>query len=304
MRRLTILSLALGLFLFGCKGPDQVAKNPPEAPPATTEPAPAGDIPTPTDPPKTNESAPKADPKAEPKAASAPWKPTAETQAVEIAKKVDAMIKSLSSVQADAQMEMTISGGTVKMNAGAKIKDPKTFYIQYPYVAGRVPMSAVIKANGQKVGELREGKPVEPGVTVSGTPRELGWEVATVGKLRKIPVQVSPLRIREIPRMVFSGLADGSTPFTDFVRSLEKGGFKVMVDKRVTPYENREITNYRILGEKGNEKVEIVVDGTLYLPVTINATTDKVGPRVESLRWSTRWQNNVKFDPKDFAIDL
>jgi hypothetical protein len=300
MRRLTLLSLALGLFLTGCRGSDPIAKNPPEPAPATTEPAPVGESPKPVDAPKSNETVAKVDPKP----ARAPWKPTAETQAVEIAKKVDAMIVSLRSVQADAQMEVTIPEGIVKVTAGAKIKDDKTFYIQYPYIPGRRPMTAVIKSNGQKVGELREGKPVEPGTTVSGTPKELGWEIAAAGKLPKNPVQVSPLRVREIPRMVFAGLADGSTPFTDFVRALEKGGFKVKVDKRVTPYEGREITNYRILGDKGNEKVEIVVDGTLYLPVTINATSDKVGSRVESLRWSTRWQNQVKFDPKEFAIDL
>jgi hypothetical protein len=307
MKRVLIASAVLLPVLFGCQGaqPNKAATNDHTSEPAVTPDTSSTPEPkTPRD--KASEPVTSNPEPSAPVARTAKPTPLATSEAndpLAIAKRIDLMLGTLQGVKATSKMHMDVGEGWGRAIAQAEIQSPREFRIQYVAIDQRMPTLAYLQADGQRVGELVGGKPHKPGQKNTGkTSTELGWTTAPVGKLTPKKAPITPLRPLEITRLVFAGLADGTPSVSNFINALKNAGYKIRVDQRSTTIDARVVRNYIITANKGGDKVEMVVDGELFLPVTINASAKSVDGKPQALKWSTSWKNGVKFDQKDFEL--
>jgi hypothetical protein len=116
---------------------------------------------------------------------------------------------------------------------------------------------------------------------------------------------------KSFPTDVFDGLTDGGDYWSALIGAWQRGvqGFKLSVEERTTPYQDRKIKNYRVVAERpvpgpgGRvETVELVVDGQIFLPVTIRSHAWDQQGREFQYQWSAEWKNNQKLDASKFKI--
>lgn len=292
--RTFILIVGACLVVVGCSSPqDRVTKNDlpaaTEAPPAVAE---GGQ----------NSSGAESGSKAPANGdAAAPQPPTAWRTAKEspqkVAHLVDAMLSSLSGVSAKVVYAMSLESGDLSGILNQKIKSPTVYSLQYPVIKQMRPDTIYTRADGKVVSEVIDEKRTNRPVTAK----------------RPAPQNMVENWPELAPREVFAGLLDRRKPFTEYVDALMRpnSGYSVMLQERSGKQGTRTVHQYRIYafrkGPKaakgGDSEVSIVVDADIHLPVEVSASIKKPGmSREHRVDWNAKWQNNQKFDAKDFVV--
>lgn len=293
----SVLAVA-AVLLSGCGGGQKAAQR---GPAPAEPPTPAPGAPNPdgasSAPPKNPLENAKVDVPAIPKKNTEGWASGDKVSPREIAARMDQAMRSLRNVR----MVATVVGKTPKgrilpSTFPAEIQDARTFRIHYLRLRDGEPTTGIATANGSKLVELTDGGMSTPRA-VAGSPKR---------DMEKF-VEAWP---RSFPSDVFDGLIDGGDFWTSLVGAWERGvqGYKLTVEERTTPYQNKQVRNVRFVAERPMpgpggrvETVELVVDGQIFLPVTIRAHT--WGPKGEwEYQWSAEWKNNQKLDASSFKI--
>ena len=210
------------------------------------------------------------------------------------------MLRSLKNVGATIQYGMTMEAGNASGTLTEEIKDPNNFRIEYPIVRfdpkrGQMPALVFDRANGKELNEsINNDTHSLPMPTKKEKPQNLvdGWPL--IGS-----------------REVFAGVLDGRQPFSEYMKELAdpKNGYQTKVSERSQIYKGMKVSDYKIdavrsgsmATVRGASAISMIIDANIHLPVTITAYIKKPGaPREDRLEWSASWQNNMKFDPKDF----
>lgn len=295
MKKATLLIALAALVVVGCSRKESPAPEPGPAPVAQGNPAPEpapGTAPDPSKPSAVEAAeVPPIAPRGNGGWAEVKLSPT------DVAGKMDAAMKGLKNVTCIATLVGSTPNGKIMPSTfPAYIKDAKTFRISYMKLDAGVPLTGMATADGTYTVQLKEG-----GMT---TPRKLANTGAWDGKAL---VAGWPTNFAE---HVFDGLAVRNGLWTALVQGWMSGagGYRLSIEERVTPFQGRNVKNYRYVAERPtgqggkNEQVEVVVDGQIFLPVTIRTVGYDAKGRETKVQWSGDWKNNQILDPKLFAI--
>lgn len=229
--------------------------------------------------------------------------------AIEIAKRVDAKMASLTNMRADSSYVLGVTKGQANGTVRAEIVNRSKFNIQYPTVVNGIPKIAAFRADGSRVHErtLTQAKGSNEGKVV--------WQLLrSAAKPAPKPGTALVQRLStELSRTIFGGHIDGGTPFTTVVAALSKGmgGYKVRVEERSTKVGQRVIRNYSIIAERtpeaaaklGGSRIDMVFDRDLYLPVTVRVTQKVAGQaHTNGTMWTTHWHSGQTFPAESFKV--
>lgn len=292
--RLPTLALLSLLLVWGCGGGKNKTGVAGPVAESTVKPAPGPEAPP------TGETPPK---NVEVEVPPIPAKNTkgwasGKLDAVELAAKMDAAMKGLRNVTITATVVgKTPEGKLMPSTFPGEIQNDRTFRISYLRLSEGVPTTGIVTADGSKLVVLGEG-----GLS---SPRKLGSSPKRdVEKL----VEEWP---QSFPSKVFDTLIEGGAYWSTLVGGWQRGtqGFKLSMEERETPSRGRKVKNYRVVAErsvpgpgKRVEMVELVVDGQIFLPVTIRSHSWDARGREYQFQWSAEWKNNQKLDAAKFRI--
>ena len=190
--------------------------------------------------------------------------------------------------------------GTGYFEGDLKVRDSKTYYIDFVVVAER-PFSGTLAADGThrivRVGDdLSALKPVSEQIPVAKAhPETL--------------VQAWP---EDFSRLAFQGLTEGEDAWAQVLKGFESGaaGYKATLEERRIVSKGREFLAYRILARRpadpkrkiGSSEVEIVVDGKWFLPVTIRTVSKDAEGGNWKVQWNAQYRFKQTFVPENFQL--
>lgn len=298
--------LAFSALLAGCQsggGSDQVAQKKPDAAPEATSPnaTGSGSTPAPTPPVVKDE---KGNPVPE-AASKMPTMPTVKQNFKEIpapktngwdksdltgaqlADKVGSAIAGLKQVTGKAVVDLRTPEGKGQFNLQYEIGEPGKYRLNYlrPTV---VPEASVVVSDGAKKVWLEQDGFSDPIPTNKLAPD------ASVK-----PADLAPSFPKRYTRLMFANLTDKTDYWKPLFSQLlaQKDGISTVVEKRVMPFEGRQITSYRLRARRSDEaakkygpyELEVVIDGHRFLPVTVRSRVAQPGGEVWQNEWSMRW---------------
>ena len=297
MKNATLLIALAALMVVGCSRKDTPTPEPGPAPVVQGAPAPA---PEPAPVPEVDTSKPSDAATLEmppiPAKGNGGWA-VVKLSPTDVSGKMDAAMQGLKNVTCIATLVGTTPLGKIMPSTfPAYIKDAKTFRISYMKLAEGVPLTGIATADGVYTIQMREGGMTDPKKLGSGG----AWD-------RKTLVSGWPANFAE---HVFDGLTVRDGLWTALVKGWMSGsgGYTLSLEERVTPYQGRNIKNYRYVAERSTgkdgkkEQVELVVDGQIFLPVTIRTVAYDAKGRETKVQWAGDWKNNQILAPKLFAI--
>lgn len=182
------------------------------------------------------------------------------------------------------------------------IQDRKNYKIDF-LVIDKKPVSGTDVANGK-----------DRMVRVDATwtkPMEVGKPLDVVNRS---PSQLASIWISDFSRMAFQGLTDGKGAWSQVFDSWSKGfeGFKPTVEERHMKYQGVNVTSFRIRAERSGSavstygpcKIEIVVDGRHFLPVTVRVERKDKEGKPWLTQWSAQWRFKQNLASSDFKMPL
>lgn len=318
------------LLLAGCNAPAPSAKsggNPtpgmpdPKAAPTPTE---SGDKPldpenssakpntVPSGIPDSSKGAPTVDAKGAPitpSPASVPiekeqtgnWKKST-LDAATIAKNVSNRIGRLENCKSEAALHVKLGDGSGQLNLESFFGAKGQYSIAYGLMDSRPYFCAVRSDGKNKIVLLKD--------TMS-KPMPITAKDASTQALRTNVVGAFP---RDFSRGIYTSLTDGWDSWSQLIAAVRKpnSGYTLVTEERLTPYQGMNIVNYRLLIKRtpaaakkfGSLEMEVVIDKVHWLPVTIRSQTTDLKGIVSNQLWASKWQFNVKNDPKMFELNL
>jgi hypothetical protein len=187
----------------------------------------------------------------------------------------------------------------------SEIESPTKFHIEYPTAT-----TETVSGNGTRKGYTR--------VTALADGRRLGFVSVAYGFRDVQPVASAKLAdscpigewVREYPKFILSPVRGGK-PFEKLVALARKvgAGLKVSVDERSFEYRGQILHQRRLTVERKKGygtplHIQIVIDASLYFPVTIEAKSGSTKKDQVLTSWSGSWgrSKSGKFPPDDFVL--
>lgn len=323
MKRLVFWSGIIVLGVGGSLGCSSPAKKTTESGPVATKTAPEPEA---TPPAASNTEPPKAPPIVDPKTGKVDpkaIKPIAPSRKLydipptgtqnwtasklsgkELASKIGSAMRTMKATYGRTVATIktpTGGGGTGQVTSEIKVQDAKVYSIQY-MVIGIMPETGEVRADGKRRaftgpnGAIKDRLPISvpsPEAKLSSSQIASSWP-------------------KKFPRLAFLGLTDAKDPWMPVISDLVSGrsGFKAEVSERSIDFRGRKVRNYRITAKRnpaaakelGPCEIEMVFDGTRYLPVTIRVISTVPKEGEYKIQWQSGWNFNQKFRPEDFKI--
>lgn len=126
------------------------------------------------------------------------------------------------------------------------------------------------------------------------------------------PAQLVARFPNEFPRFLFQGATDGKDPWVPLISAWARGagGYKAVVQERNITYQNRKYKSFRIKLDRtaeaakklGKSTLEVVFDGTFFLPVTVRELREDLRGKSWVIQWAGNYSFNQKFKPTDFQM--
>lgn len=201
-------------------------------------------------------------------------------------------------VAAEAKATLYIDApiGTGSTETDTQIKNPKTYHVELTDLQFKHPTTIIVSADGARR------------AVFTAVSQESKWS-PTVPVEQPVKAFTGAELVKrwptEFPKLALSFFLTRNDPWAPFVASLAKGvgGYKLIAERRTLQYNGKPVKLQRLLATRASDgaEIEIVVDGTHFLPVTIRSTTGN-GPKPTKLMWTATWRGNQKFDPSSFAV--
>lgn len=210
----------------------------------------------------------------------------------DLAAKIDKRFATLTQAGYDSVISISQpDGGKGMVKAQGKILSPRKFNVIYEEWQGKHPARITLISNGKTAWTDRNRS------------MAIGSKKPTTGLLKTSPIasrsQLPDAWLKLMPSYVLGWYLHQTPVYVPLVDALMNPAshFKVITEKRTTTYQGRIITDYRLLatrsadksGGKGYGELEIVVDGGMFLPVTVRARYREPKGGADDVMWSGRW---------------
>lgn len=229
------------------------------------------------------------------------WRPT-KLSVAQLAAKVEASVRNIKNTEVAIKMLAQTSEGRGQFDGIMRIRDNRNYRMD-TFVVKPQPVTAIYTSNGKSRFVLYDGQ-FKP---KSGFPA--GTRLASATSDPKKLVQLFPI---EFGRLMFQGLTDGLDSWGPVLNAWNAGatGYKVKIEERVMTYAGKKILTYRVLADRtpaaaktqGSSKIELRVDGTNFLPVTVRETRVDLKKKTWIIQWSSIYSFGKKFNADDFRI--
>ena len=226
------------------------------------------------------------------------WKPT-NVAASDLAAQVGKAMAALRDTKATIYVDVETPMGRGYMNQTAKIQDNKHYKIEYAILGDRPKLSFVV-ANGKEKQEQIDGK-WEPAVALSKTLPDANAPES----------QMAEKWALDFTRSIWTGFTDSRDSWTPVIAQWQQGtgGYQVTTQERHLNYQGHDLVDYRIQAERtpeaaaklGKSTVQIVIDATRHLPVTIISNNTDASGKNWKMMWTSKYDFGKKFGPKDFS---
>ncbi len=320
--RLSLLSFVALSLVIGCAKDNPVAKGagPEQAPPkqvqntnddpviatpeAQKDPATKPDEKEPEKPVDAN-SAMLSPKKLEPLPVKVPapgtqgWARTSMTVDI-LGKRIEGAVQNLRNARARLSTIAQTSEGQGTYDQEVAIQDRQNYKIDF-LVIDKKPVSGTDVANGKS-------RMVRVDATWTN-PMEVGKPLDVVNRSAS---QLASIWVSDFSRMAFQSLTDGKGAWSQVFGAWTKGfeGFKPVVEERHMKYQGVNVTSYRIRAERtgssvatyGPCKIEIVVDGRHFLPVTVRVDRKDKEGKPWLTQWSAQWRFKQNLASSDFGM--
>ncbi len=224
---------------------------------------------------------------------------------MDLAKKVDATIRTLSGVSGDVRVFLDYpDGGKGQSEAKLFVKNPRTFRIE--------SMGLGLGGHGREVVQIEQigdgSDTAELGVHGWTRPKPVGARQPESSLLAAWP--------KQFPRLMFSGLQTGHATWTELVAQASKpnSGVVIRSEEKKAVVNGHPTVTRRILMTRtpaqakklGPMTVEMVVGSSTGLPLTIKSTLKQPhqkGPL--NILWTTYWRKGLQnLPPNAFVIPV
>lgn len=200
--------------------------------------------------------------------------------------------------RADISFQNYEGNGT--MSAYYRIQDPSTYQLDLPNLIG-MPVLSQITANGMLKQSFHGGKFTK---AVKLDFRSFYSSIKTNELAMAWTTDFVPL--------MFRGLIDRNDGWQTLLTAFgdPKGNYTFTTQQRDMTYQGHVIRNYRFLinrkaaaaKKEGKLEMEIVVDGTRYIPVTVRVDATDTKGNVFRANWSAQWNFKQTFSPQQFEL--
>ncbi len=207
----------------------------------------------------------------------------------QLAQEADRSMKILDNAAYDGVISLNIEKGRGVTQVHGAIEDGHKFHAQYETWAGDHPAVVLVVSDGVNRYTDRDKK------------LGVGDKMAT----REVLHSQSPgsgaqlLRdwLTDMPAYVTGWYRFQANVYQPLIQELQNPAnqFKVVAEKRVTPYQGQLVTDYRILATRspssqlGYAELEIILDGDRFLPVTVRSRYRFPGKGPNEMMWSAHW---------------
>jgi hypothetical protein len=190
------------------------------------------------------------------------------------------------------------SEGTGQVDGLLRIQDRYRYRMDY-VVHKAQPFSCSVAADGKRK-FVRSGEQVLTPVLASQQ-----------SKYAKLPIEMyADTFFDDYSRMMFQGLTDGVDAWTPMIASFKQNGFTLKLEERRLSHMGREYLNYKLTGFrakdprklKSNQRFEVVLDGTFWLPVTVTTSWKDAKGKPWDSQWSAGFAFGRKFKPEDLTL--
>ncbi len=228
------------------------------------------------------------------------WKSTSDNPAVWLAA-ADKKLKSLKGASCEFQFKIDMAGGHGFSGGKTALASPVEFRLEYPVVRmGDHPdiyKESLLVTNNQFaiLADTGNNKPL-PAAGVHRGPSE-SWESS-------FP--------HDFPRLMLDGYGSGLAPLTSYLQAIKKsGGYQVKAETQTATVAGRKVTLQRILITRNSLQLkpngpflmEIILDGSLAVPITVRSQTVGLEHKPLNLFWTGKWElSGQKFDDKTFTF--
>jgi hypothetical protein len=292
------------VFLVGCGQPESRAKSPETGDKVVSGSTAPNGSPPPVDPAKSQPSpigkeGSEVTPGIEriAPAGQGKWAKTNRTL-LSLAAKVGEAIAQMRDTFGESLMAVKTPEGNASVRLLYKIKDRQNFRVDH-LIMDVVPSPGSVLADGAEKKVLGAKGFEWTGGVADPTP---GARLSASRIAAQWP--------KDFTRLMFLGLTDGKDTWEGLARELAStdSGFEVDVEERQTNFRNQNWKNYRLHVKRskaaaetlGPCEMEIVIDGKLYLPVTVRVIMEEPGGRPWHQQWSAGWNFDQSFQPEDF----
>jgi len=221
------------------------------------------------------------------KPGSGDWRKAAKPPA-EIMDSVDKAMRQPVPSIALADTNFEVGGATLAGKSTVKIKDGRTYAIEFYTPESRATLNRIISDGSHKA------KFVGEKWTTPETPSAPDASPVDEPTLKNWPTQFM--------RTMFSPYDTGHSVWGPLVRYWQKTGTAVSVEERTSKMKDGR-RYYRIVGTaKDGSQVEIHIDGLRNLPILVRTVTVTGPGRSDKRMWSAAWQFGGTFDAKEFAV--
>ncbi|MBS1713190.1 MAG: hypothetical protein JST30_02510 [Armatimonadetes bacterium] len=221
------------------------------------------------------------------KPGSGDWR-KASKPASEIMDAVDRAMSEPVPMIALADTNFDVGGATLAGKSTVKIKDAKTYAVEYYTPESRATLNRII-SDGAHKSSFSEEKWTPP---------------APPQKPDRSPVDDPTLKAwpQAFMRSMFAAYDSGHTVWGPLVRYWQRNGFTVTVEERTANMkDNRRF--FRIVGTgKDGSQTEIHVDGMRNLPILVRTVTKTADGQSDKRMWSAAWQFGGTFEAKEFRV--
>lgn len=211
-------------------------------------------------------------------------------KASELAKKMSDSMSKLSRTVVESKYDVKTPEGVGTYNLLAQLGEPGHYKIQM-LTSEKIPNTGQIVSNGVRKFRMSMGGKGQL------KPANVPFEDAKLN-----PKETAVDFSKRASRMIYAGITDGSHPWAQLFSAVgdPKSGYETTVERRVTEYRGQNVASYRVVAKRkpeiakslGVSQIEIVIDGTRWLPVTIRAyNVDAKGGE-----WRTDWTAMYKFN--------
>lgn len=218
----------------------------------------------------------------------------------QLAQKVAWATKSMAGVHGQYQMLAQTSEGRGIYTGEMRFQSPALFKLNWVRLEAD-PRNGIFVGDGSKRHSLYDGT-LMPDQAVTqpfkGTTTD--------------PAQLVARFSNEFSRFLFQGAIEGKDPWVPLLTAWGKGagGYATKVEQRKITLANKTYLSYRVkcvrnaaaAKKLGKSELEVVFDGTRFLPITVRETRVDLNGKEWRIQWAGKYLFNQKFKKTDFQM--
>lgn len=139
------------------------------------------------------------------------------------------------------------------------------------------------------------------------TPMLVRQQLAAV---KMTPKQMADRFFTDYSRMLFQGVSERKDAWVPLFQGFKQQGYKLKVTERRMTFQGRKYLDYKIVGDRAADPTgahskahfEVIVDGTYWLPVTVEVSWVDAKKKPWRSNWACGYAFNRKFTAKELSM--